>query len=637
MLFLLLLLCNVHVMVLQADAWSKLGTDVTLDWVRNGVRIPFETVPECFNIPNRHLTNKEIAFIDSEITSLLSNKAIVKCRPGDVPQCISPLSCTPKKNSKLRLVTDLRRLNDHIKSQSFRHEGIDTVTDQIQSEDYLVTIDLKNGYHHVQIHYDDRKYLGFEWRGHYYMWCVLPFGLKCSSYFFCKTVRPVIQFLRQQNIRIVSYVDDILLMCQGRDLTDHTEFTLLTLQELGFNVNFEKSRLDGSRCIEYIGFNIHTESDTPWITVPSSRIHKLKKDIRHCMKKGTIKARFLARIAGQCVSMCKAVLPGKLLLRNIYRLLSKRSAWNSMLIIDKPSLADLQWWLKALGTWNGAPLKISIPEIQIETDASSTGWGATCCGKDASGIWSSELHHMPSNYRELMAVHMSLLSFKDLIKGKVVQILSDNITTVAYLNHLGGHCLMLSDLAQAIWCTAKSINVTLCAKHLAGRLNCVADSLSRLSSQYEWMLEPGIFRVLNSMWGPFTIDRFASFLTAQLPRYNARFYDPHACGIDAMAQTDWNIENNFINPPFRMIPAILRKIQQTQATATLIAPWWPGQAWFNMLLHMTTATPFRIPNRPGTFLQWGPCIEPSKNPRWRIFAFKICGKIDSNRMVGASL
>ena len=46
-----------------------------------------------------------------------------------------------------------------------------------------------------------------------------------------------------------------------------------------------------------------------------------------------------------------------------------------------------------------------------------------------------------------MAVHMNLLSFKDMIQGKI---LTDNITVVAYMNYSGGHCLMLLDLAQAI-------------------------------------------------------------------------------------------------------------------------------------------------------------------------------------------
>ena len=113
---------------------------------------------------------------------------------------------------------------------------------------------------------------------------------------------------------------------------------------------------------------------------------------------------------------------------------------------------------------------------------------------------STELQLMPSNYRELMTIiqrHDSKYSSS---------ILTDNITMVAYLSHLGGWCLT-SDLAQAIWCKAHSINVTVWLKHLAGSLNCHIDNFSWLSTQYKWMLNIGIFQLLNYIRGPFTIDR----------------------------------------------------------------------------------------------------------------------------------
>jgi hypothetical protein len=622
-------------MVLDVHAWKRMGAhDTVINWIKDGIQIPFHDTPHSFEIQNPSFSIKEKAFVNSEICELLLSGAIRKCLPGEVPLCVSPIGCVPKKKDKFRLIVDLRHINEYVVAQSFQNENIDTVTQLIKPHDRLCSFDLRNGYHHVPVHKIDQQFLGIKWKGSYYVWQVLPFGLSCSSWYFCKTVRPVIQFLREQNIRITSYVDDLLLMCNDDVLTDHREFVVQTLTDLGFEINFDKSDVAGGYCIQYIGFNVHTGGKVPWITIPKPRIHKLKKDIRHCLKKGFVKARFLARIAGQCVSMCKAVLPGKLLLRNIYRLLGTRIAWNSVLALDCKSVEDLDWWLRALPAWNGAPLQVKAVDIQIETDASGSGWGAACGGKEASGIWSLDMQHKPSNYRELMAVHMAILSFKDMLKHKVVQVLSDNITTVAYLNHLGGHCIELSNLAQAIWCTTNSLNITLKAKFLAGNQNYHADRLSRLASHYEWMLDPDLFHIINRMWGPFSIDRFASFLTKQIPRYNSQFCDPLSVGVDALAQKDWGTENNFVNAPFRLIPQILTKIQAHQAEATIIAPWWPSQPWFNKLLSMTIATPLHIPQTRGSFIQWGPVIEPLKNLRWKIFAFRICGKIDSGMRVG---
>ena len=39
--------------------------------------------------------------------------------------------------------------------------------------------------------------------------------------------------------------------------------------------------------------------------------------------------------------------------------------------------------------------------------------------------------------------------------------------------------------------------------------NQLADYLSRLVDYDDWMFNPAIFRQLDALWGPFTVDRFA--------------------------------------------------------------------------------------------------------------------------------
>ena len=77
--------------------------------------------------------------------------------------------------------------------------------------------------------------------------------------------------------------------------------------------------------------------------------------------------------------------------------------------------------------------------------------------------------------------------------------------------------------------------------------NPEADRLSRSPDIHNWMLHPGIFSWLNRRFGPFTVDRFATNLNAQLPRFNTRYWEPGTEGINALAQ-DWSNENNFANP-----------------------------------------------------------------------------------------
>ena len=84
-------------------------------------------------------------------------------------------------------------------------------------------------------------YLGFRWRGIYYRWCVLPFGLSCSPYYFGKTLKPVVKHLRSLGIRLVLYVDDYLVLAQPCHIIAHRDLVVTLLQSLGWPINWDKS------------------------------------------------------------------------------------------------------------------------------------------------------------------------------------------------------------------------------------------------------------------------------------------------------------------------------------------------------------------------------------------------------------
>ena len=174
------------------------------------------------------------------------------------------------------------------------------------------------------------------------------------------------------------------------------------------------------------------------------------------------------------------------------------------------------------------------------------------------------------------------------MKGQQVQVLSDNVTTVAMINGMGGSSVQLDMVARSIQIEAMEANITLSAKYLAGTLNWRADYLSRGRSTYEWRLHPNLFRLIDRIWGPHHIDRFASITSTQIPVYDSLYWDPQTSGVDALSQTNWGTMNNFVNPPFALIPRILNIIREQKAVATLIAPEWVGQPWYQQLTGMLT-------------------------------------------------
>ena len=618
-------------LTLKFHNWQKITDNpVILDWVQNGIQIPFLSKPEPFELDNPKLDKVSFRFLCQEI-SRLEKRGIVSNWGSVRPHCVSPIKCVPKKGGKFRLIHDLRRVNSHVEENKFTNEGINVVQELVAPGDNIVTVDLKDGFYHVPVHPGSRTFLGFRFLGSYYVWNRLCFGLRCSPYFFGKLIRPVVQFLREQSIKLSAYVDDFILLALASLITSHKDELLNTLDDLGWSVNLEKSNLDPSTSGTHIGYIIDTVGSAagfPVLKIVGDRVRALKRCIRKCLRFSSISARELARIAGRCIAMRASISPAKLFLRHIYRLLSTRQSWEDVLMLSQGAVNELQWWLEFADLWNQKPIQVRPIQGQMLTDASSIGWGATFEGQEASGQWSLKMSQKSSNTRELYAIWLGILCFLNKMKGKAIQVLTDNTTSLAYINNMGGQEPHLSHLAKLIWDVAYRNDIHLVCRHVRGVNNGEADYLSRIFDRYNWMLHPRLFKFLDSLWGPHTVDRFASCVNTQIARYNSRFHDPFCEGVDALAQQNWAIENNYVNPPFRLLPKVLQVVETQKAVATVIAPFWPAQAWFSKLKALSVTTPIRIPNSPLAIHFMGPTPEPLINRRWKLYAWRISGQTD---------
>ena len=425
-----------NILCSNIQKWHSFGaSDTVIHWIQNGVKFPITEEIPSFEIANKTFSPKEEAFLNSELSNLLLLGCINVS--DEKPRCVSPISCVPKQNGKLRLVTDLRHVNSFSNAPKIKYEDINTVIKVVQPNDNMVTADLQNGFFHVPVHRDHQTLLGFEFKSKYYTWSVLPFGHNCSPFYFVKLLRPVVTFLRSLGIRIVLYVDDFILFAQKDAIIRHRETFLSTLQELGWIINFEKSSLEPTITKEFIGYLIDNTGAKTVIKIPNSRITKLRKDITRCLNKGSVNARTLARIGGQCISMYKCIFPAKLQLRNLYRLLASKTSWTDILSLDKGTRDDLTWWQSSLTQWNGLIVQECPIDIQMTTDASSIAWGAWIPDHSAQGFWTKDMSYRSSNYRELSAVWLGLLSLRKFLQNKTIQICSDNVTTLAFINHMG--------------------------------------------------------------------------------------------------------------------------------------------------------------------------------------------------------
>ena len=85
--------------------------------------------------------------------------------------------------------------------------------------------------------------------------------------------------------------------------------------------------------------------------------------------------------------------------------------YDTRLRLSEDSKEELTWWDTKMVRWNGKTILTRDPELIIESDASTQGWGATCQGSDTGGPWSAQEKSRHINCLELLAATLALKTF----------------------------------------------------------------------------------------------------------------------------------------------------------------------------------------------------------------------------------
>ena len=189
---------------------------------------------------------------------------------------------------------------------------------------------------------------------------------------------------------------------------------------------------------------------------------------------------------------------------------------------------------------------------------------------------------------------------------QIVLVATDNTTVVSYINKEGGMrsgplCALLWRILA--WCTRRQ--VTLKARHIPGRLNVIADKLSRLGQtiQTEWSLLPEVFEAICSRWHWPQIDLFATSFNNKLPQFVSPMPDPLALAVDAPS-LPWEDLDAYAFPPVAILGKVVEKLQDTPCKRLiLIAPGWPNMPWFWGLVTMSSQIPLCLPKLPHLLTQ----------------------------------
>jgi hypothetical protein len=317
-----------------------------------------------------------------------------------------------------------------------------------------------------------------------------------------------------------------------------------------------------------------------------------------------------------------------------------RRSWAAMVPFTQAAREEARWWIQWLPRVNGQPIRprpfAEASDGDIYSDASETGSGAYIrtvpASLDRSCLVQALLARVPgtspdtvrsyaergiefmaalpaevvgasSTLRELFSITRFIGAIHHLLRGGRFRVFLDNLGCVFILggvvpsfavgNRQWGEFVTGGSPNQALQALACELfqlqldgGFELQAVWLPREQNLRADYLSRVSEMrhHDYRIRTAVFHELNGLWGPFSIDRFASVENRQTARFCSHYFHPEAEWTDAFSAS-WAGENNWLFPPATTsaIGRTVSRICADGATGTLIVPLSEWSLWRSTL------------------------------------------------------
>lgn len=521
---------------------------------------------------------------------LLKMGAINKVSPCK-NQFISNIFLRDKPDGSKRLILNLKQLNEFVFTSHFKLENYKTVSKLINRDCYLASLDLKDAYFLVSVRKNHRKYLRFKFQGTIYEFTCLPFGLSCAPRTFTKILKPVLALLRGKGLVSNIYLDDLLLI--GNTVQD-CQFNVLKtvnlLQKLGFIINYQKSCLNASQTITYLGFYYDSRELT--ISLPVIKQYKILQLLKSIGRKKSCKIREFARFIGSLISCCPALPYSWMYVKNFESLKTKalhlnKGNYNASLSLTSWLDEDFQWWETHLSL--GKPLVVRSFVLEIFSDASLTGWGVFCKGQRTHGHWSPTEATFHINYLEIKAAFFGLKCFASDLSNCTILCRIDNITAIACINRMGSvQSAKLNYITRKLWQWCENKQLVVMASYVKSSENKEADEESRKTKDdNEFELNDEYFLDITQKFGMPDIDLFASRTNKKCKMFVSWHKDPESTAVDAFT-LNWSSLKFYAFPPFSQILRVLNKIEHDEATGIVVVPKWETQPWFPKFLSLLT-------------------------------------------------
>ncbi|GBG71634.1 hypothetical protein CBR_g9050 [Chara braunii] len=203
------------------------------------------------------MSEEELSVLRAQLDDLLEKGWI---RPSSSPYG-APVLFVRKKNKDLRLCIDYHKLNAQTIRNADPLPRIDDLLERLGGAQFFSKLDLKSGYHQLEIREEDRYKTAFKTRYGHFEWLVMSFGLTNAPTTFQAAMTT--EFRQMLDRFVLIYLDDILVY--SRSLDEHVEHLCTVLERLRqakYKANRDKCEF-AQQELEYLGHYVTPQGIRP--------------------------------------------------------------------------------------------------------------------------------------------------------------------------------------------------------------------------------------------------------------------------------------------------------------------------------------------------------------------------------------
>eukprot|EP00477_Mikrocytos_mackini_P001864 GAHX01002022.1.p1 GENE.GAHX01002022.1~~GAHX01002022.1.p1 ORF type:complete len:603 (-),score=94.42 GAHX01002022.1:1109-2917(-) len=203
--------------------------------------------------------------VEDELNKLLRLKVI---EPSNSEFC-SPAFPVFKKNGKIRLVVDYRKLNSITKPLNYPLTNIQDCLTQLKGSTKFATLDFNMGYYQIKVAQESKRFTSFSINNQQFQFCRMPFGLSNAPRTFQRAVYQIFKDLDFVKV----YLDDVLI--HSPDIEQHHKNIIEVLKrtkEQGISINFDKSTFSQDK-VTFLGHIVDCQGIRP----DTSRISSIEE------------------------------------------------------------------------------------------------------------------------------------------------------------------------------------------------------------------------------------------------------------------------------------------------------------------------------------------------------------------------